>query len=154
VLLLRLDAPLSVSPWITDADGRVLVLAAAVAGHVLPVTARFRGGKGVATFLGGLLAFSPGLAAATLVVHVIVRKLSGYVSLSSVALAWTAPLLSAVLAIAGSGPPDGVLVLAALALLITLRHAENFGRIRGGTESRHGQRARTDTPRASQTDGS
>jgi glycerol-3-phosphate acyltransferase PlsY len=153
VLLLGFAARLSISPWIADADGQVLVLAAAVAGHVLPVTARFRGGKGVATWLGGLIAFVPELAAAALLVHVLVRKTSGYVSLASVLMVWTAPLLSATLAVTGYGQPRGVLVLVALALLITLRHAENFGRIRSGTENRHGQSARSDTPGTPHTEG-
>lgn len=154
VLLLRLGAPLSVSPWIVDADGRGLVMAAAVLGHVLPVTARFRGGKGVATYVGGLLAYRWELALVALLVHVLVRMASGYVSLASVAMVWTAPLLAAILAAVGLIAPDGTLLLVALALLVTLRHAENFGRIRSGTESRHGQRAPIDTPRASHTDGS
>jgi glycerol-3-phosphate acyltransferase PlsY len=155
VLLLRLDAPLSVSAWIADADGRVLILAAAVAGHVLPVTSRFRGGKGVATWLGGLFGFAWELGVVALLVHVLVRRLSGYVSLASVSMAWAAPLAAAGWTIAGmAAPPGGIVVLAALAMLITLRHAENFGRIRSGTESRHGQRAPIDTPRASHTDGS
>ncbi|MHC5210183.1 MAG: glycerol-3-phosphate 1-O-acyltransferase PlsY [Planctomycetota bacterium] len=154
VRFLSLEAPLSVSPWIADADGGALILAAAVMGHVLPVTSRFRGGKGVATLVGGMLAFSWELGVAALVVHVLVRRASGYVSLASVLMAWTVPLLSAGLAIAGTWPPKGVLVLAALALLITLRHAENFGRIRRGTESRHGQRAPIDASSTSHTDGS
>jgi glycerol-3-phosphate acyltransferase PlsY len=137
VLLLRLGSPLSVSPWLVDPEGRTLILAAAVAGHVLPVTSRFRGGKGVATLLGGLAALDWRLAAVAVVVHLLVRRTTGYVSVASVVLAWSAPLAQALGLSQGLDLPAGVAATACLALLVTLRHADNFGRIRAGREDRH-----------------
>lgn len=149
VLCLRADiaslAPQSTAEsWIVDGHGRVLVLAAAVLGHVLPVTSRFRGGKGVATLLGGGLALDPVLALAGVLAHLLVRKLLGYVSVASIVLVWSMPLLQ----LAGRGFDwagrflDGTAVLAAIALLVTIRHRDNFRRIRAGTEDKYdGQRS-------------
>jgi glycerol-3-phosphate acyltransferase PlsY len=137
VLLLRLDPPLSVSPWLVDSDGRTLILAAAVTGHVLPVTSRFRGGKGVATLIGGIFALDWRLALAAILSHFLVRRLTGFVSVASVVLAWIVPVLQAAGRAAGFAVQPGMAVTACLALLVTLRHADNFGRIREGTEDRH-----------------
>ena len=141
-VLLLPAVPVPAAPaWLVDSEGRALLAAAVVLGHVFPVTAGFRGGKGVATLIGGLLALDPLLAAAAVAVHFLVRRLTGFVSLASVALAWTFPALQLALPALGLLPPgrrDGAGVMAALALLITLRHAPNFARIRSGTESRHG----------------
>ncbi|HZL99901.1 MAG TPA: glycerol-3-phosphate acyltransferase [Planctomycetota bacterium] len=145
VWLLSLEPPLSASDWLVDPAGKSLLLACAVAGHVAPVTARFRGGKGVATFVGGLLAFDWALTLAAAATHLIARRAWGYVSLASVIMAWTVPAAQAACLAAGWRETGGVAVTAAVAALITLRHAANFGRIRAGTESRHGQRTRPES---------
>ncbi len=125
--------------WAIDSQGRVLVLAAAVLGHVLPVTSRFRGGKGVATLLGGGLALDPVLSLAGVALHLLVRKLLGYVSVASIVLVWSLPFLQLV----GRGLGwtgrflDGTAVLAVVALLVTIRHRDNFRRIRAGTEDKY-----------------
>jgi glycerol-3-phosphate acyltransferase PlsY len=123
VVLLRVDPPFAASPWLVDPEGRSLILACAVAGHIAPITAGFRGGKGVATAVGGLAAFDWALTLVAAATHLLVRRVS--------ATGWRTT--------------GGVAVTAALAALITLRHAANFGRIRAGTESRHGQRTPTDS---------
>ncbi len=140
VALLAPQPPLALPDWIVDHEARALLLVAAVVGHVYPVTARFAGGKGVATLIGGLLGFDWRLAACALVVHFAVRRLSGYVSLASVALAVSVPVLQLVGAGAGLAPARGLAATVGLALLVTLRHADNLGRIRAGTERRHGER--------------
>lgn len=144
VWFLSVEPRLDASAWLVDPPGKSLVMACAVAGHVLPVTARFRGGKGVATFVGGLLAFDWRLTLASVLAHLVARRASGFVSLASVIMAWTVPIVQAACLAGGwwstGGGAGGVAVTTALALLITLRHRANFGRIRAGTESRHGQR--------------
>ena len=57
---------------------------AAVAGHIYPVWAQFRGGKGVATLFGMLLAIQPAVAASCVGVFLLVLFLTRYVSLSSI----------------------------------------------------------------------
>jgi len=144
VLWLRADVhslfpTLEPAGWIVDREGRVLVLAAAVLGHILPVTSLFHGGKGVATLLGGGLALDPVMALSGVAAHLVVRKLLGYVSVASIVLVWSMPLLQ----LAGrwlgwSGRfLDGTAVLAAVALLVTIRHRDNFRRIRAGTEDKY-----------------
>lgn len=131
---------LALQPPLVGVSGRPLIAAAAVLGHVFPVTQRFRGGKGVATLIGVCLVLDPPVALIAVGVHYAVRAASGYVSLASVALAWAFPLGQLVARLAGwpqDRPLAGIAVMAGVAMLITLRHAANFGRIRAGTESRH-----------------
>ncbi|MCB9898782.1 MAG: glycerol-3-phosphate 1-O-acyltransferase PlsY [Planctomycetes bacterium] len=135
------DLGLSGAPsWVVDAEGRSLVAAAAVLGHVWPVTERFRGGKGVATYLGAVIGLDPLLGLAGIVVHLVVKKGLRVVSLASVCLAWAVPVTQLVLR--ETSPErlhlrDGTLVLALLAAVITVRHRSNFARLRAGTESRY-----------------
>ena len=150
-------ALLSAWPGAVDADGKAPILAAVVTGHVFPLTAGFRGGKGVAAFIGGTLAYDPLLALLSVGVHSAVKRTSGFVSLASVALAWSFPLLQLAFRAFAPGAPgdafwdgrrlDGLPVTFGLALLITLRHAPNFARMRAGTEYRADAAA---TPRPGQ----
>jgi glycerol-3-phosphate acyltransferase PlsY len=71
---------------------RVLLVLAAVAGHLYPVFAGFRGGKGIATSLGGVLAIHPGSALACIVVFFIVFMTTRFVSLASLCAAIVFPL--------------------------------------------------------------
>jgi acyl phosphate:glycerol-3-phosphate acyltransferase len=133
--------------WVDD--GRAPIAAAAVLGHVFPLWAPQRGGKGVATFVGAGLGIDPWLTLLALLVHVLVRKATGYVSVASVALAWALPALQLLARAAGLSDRvnvRGTAVLAGLALVITLRHARNFGRIRAGTEARLGEPVSPDPP--------
>lgn len=145
VLLLAAPPPdlglgASVPGWLVDPAGKVLLAAAAVLGHVYPVSSGFRGGKGVATFVGALLVLDVLLALLAIALHAAVRKGVGYVSLASVVLVWTFPLAqlcARLLPDRGGRFADGVGVLALLALVVTLRHVDNFRRIRAGVEDRY-----------------
>lgn len=143
---------LAVPPSSWDGTGHIPVALAVVVGHVAPITSRFRGGKGVATTIGALLALDWRVALAGLLVHLAVKRATGYVSVASVAMAFCFPVLVVAgrlaglpLALPAGADPraawsDGVLLLVALAALVTLRHAANFVRIRAGTEHRAGER--------------
>ena len=113
--------------------------AAAFAGHVFPVFLRFQGGKGVATFLGVLLAFEPWLGLACCCVWLIIALASRYSSLASLIAAVAAPVLSAV--VDGVGP--SLAILAAISALLVWRHRSNIAKLRAGTEGRIGGRAST-----------
>lgn len=137
-------AGLTLPPLAVDTDGASLVLLAAVLGHVCPVTAGFRGGKGVATLLGGCLALDPLLALIGVLTHLLAKFCLGFVSLASLLLVWaipTAQLLSAWWMggadHTGSPASGGAGVMALLALLVTWRHRDNLARIRAGTEDRY-----------------
>ncbi len=147
VFLLRIPA----SEW--DPPGRFALVLAVVLGHVWPATAGFRGGKGVATLVGATLALDWRLALGAVLVHALVKRASGYVSLASVAFAASLPLLLVAGRCAGlplalpagadarASWSGGLWLASALAVLVTLRHAANLGRIRAGTEPRAGQRS-------------
>ncbi|HMN06001.1 MAG TPA: glycerol-3-phosphate 1-O-acyltransferase PlsY [Flavobacteriales bacterium] len=113
---------------------RVLLVSAAVLGHLYPVFAGFRGGKGIATSLGGVLAIHPGSALICILVFFVVFLFSRYVSLSSLAAAVAFPL--AVIFIYRE--PSLVLKVFAisLALLVFYTHRQNIGRLLKGTEGR------------------
>ena len=102
-------------------------------GHLYPIWLGFRGGKGVATFLGTLLALAwpVGLAAcATWAVTAAVSRIS---SLSALVAAGLAPVW---LLLFGRGQMLALVVI--LAALVILRHGANIARLRAGTEPRIG----------------
>jgi glycerol-3-phosphate acyltransferase PlsY len=116
-----------------------LTVLAALLGHVYPVFSRFRGGKGVATFLGGTLALAPPLALLTLLAWAVIFYATGYVVLASTAsavvfagLAWAWPGTWPRLLLGGYG------ILSVLILL--WRHRANFGRLIAGKEHRSSRR--------------
>ena len=111
--------------------------AAAFLGHVFPLFLRFRGGKGVATFLGVLLAFQPWLGLACCGTWLAVALVSRYASLASLAAAAGAPVLLAII----EGLDAPVAVVAAMAALLAWRHRANLAKLRAGTEARIGARS-------------
>jgi len=112
----------------------VAVGLAAVAGHVWTCFARFRGGKGVATTVGVLLAIAPLAFAVFVGVFVLTVAITRYVSLGSVlgALAFAVTLL---VRAGGFGTPAAWLGTL-LALLVIVRHRENLRRLVRGEERR------------------
>lgn len=105
-------------------------------GHCFPVFLGFRGGKGVATFLGTLLAlFWPaGIAAClTWAVTAAITRIS---SLSALVAAVLAPVWISLL-----GMPQAALVTALLAVLVVIRHKTNIGRLMRGEEPRIGSKS-------------
>lgn len=107
---------------------------AAVLGHIYPVFAGFRGGKGVATLLGVGIALFPLCGLAAFALFILAFLLSGYVSLASLITALTFPFLS-YFVFHNTEWPLIVLSLA-VALFIPLTHMKNIRRLLNGTESR------------------
>jgi acyl phosphate:glycerol-3-phosphate acyltransferase len=111
---------------------------AAIVGHVFSVFVRFRGGKGVATAAGVMLGLAPlalGIAALT---WGVVLRLSGYVSLASIAAA-VFPL--GVYLLDRPDQPEILWLDALVAVAIIWLHRANIRRLLNGTESRFGRRA-------------
>ena len=108
--------------------------ATAFLGHVFPLFLQFRGGKGVATFLGVLLAFQPWLGVACCGLWLAVALVSRYASLASLTAAAGAPVLLALT----EGFDVPLAVVAAMAALLAWRHRGNLAKLRAGTESRIG----------------
>lgn len=105
---------------------------AAVLGHVWPVWHGFRGGKGVATLVGGLLVLWPFALPALLLAWGATLVLTGYVGLASVIGALCLPLLAWA---TDAGAPRLWFSVAAAALVV-FTHRGNLARLRAGTESR------------------
>jgi glycerol-3-phosphate acyltransferase PlsY len=116
----------------------------AVLGHVYSVFVRFRGGKGVATAAGVMLAITPAALGAAHKVWVVLVFLTGDVSVGSIAAAAVFPLAVLVLE-----PPDHPEVLwldVAVAAAIIWLHRANIRRLLNGTENRFGRRAAPSPP--------
>ncbi|MFP4372994.1 MAG: glycerol-3-phosphate 1-O-acyltransferase PlsY [Spirochaetaceae bacterium] len=112
--------------------------AAAVVGHIWTVFARFKGGKGVATAGGVLLALYPVSFAGAFLVFLAALVLSGYTSLGSILAALSFPLIMAGVVATGihEVPPFLRYLSVPLALLILFTHRSNFGRLMRGEENR------------------
>lgn len=116
-------------------DAAQIAGAAAFLGHCFPVYLRFKGGKGVATFLGTLLALAwpVGLAACgTWLVVAAVMRIS---SLSALVASALAPVWALIL-----GQGDIALLAGFLALVVWIRHRPNILRLLDGTEPRIGRK--------------
>ena len=107
---------------------------AAVLGHVFPVFAGFKGGKGVATLFGMILAVQPVVAVSCVGVFLIVLYLTRYVSLSSILGAIMLPV--SVLWIWNEHEVMYRVFALLVAFTVVLTHQKNIGRILRGVESR------------------
>ncbi len=102
-------------------------------GHLFPVWLGFRGGKGVATFLGTLLALAWPVGLAACATWAATAALTRYSSLSALVAAVLAPVWALAL---GQGTIVALAIL--LAALVVLRHSANIARLRAGTEPKIG----------------
>lgn len=119
------------TPWMWF---RVALVLAAVVGHLYPVFAGFKGGKGVATSLGGVLAVHPGAAGICVLVFALVFRLSHFVSLGSLCAALAFPM--AVVLVYRETSPVKVGFAALLCVMVFYTHRQNIGRLLKGEENR------------------
>jgi len=131
--------------WIPDIDLKLLAFCcglSAVLGHIFPIYLNFKGGKGVAAASGALLAVKWDAALVSFAVFFLVRKITRYVSASSIALGLTFPaaLLIFDYDLAVSEYRWVTVGAAALSLLIVIRHKSNIVRIIKGEESKIGKK--------------
>ncbi|MCJ2027067.1 glycerol-3-phosphate 1-O-acyltransferase PlsY [Methylobacterium sp. J-067] len=104
-------------------------------GHLFPVWLGFKGGKGVATLIGLLIAFSPAALLAFAVVWLGLAFAFKYSSLSALAASAVTPLVLWAL-----GQPAVALLFVMLGLLLWWKHTPNIQRLAAGTEGRIGQK--------------
>ena len=107
---------------------------ASVIGHVFPIWANFKGGKGVATLLGMALAIQPAVAACCIGVFLIVLYLTRFVSLSSI-LAGISFMIF-ILFIFNAHEPYYRAFAIVVALTVVLTHQKNISKLLNGTESK------------------
>ena len=110
--------------------GAYALVAAAVAGHMFPITRGFRGGKGVATVGGAMVVLQPVVFAALLLLWTVVRSTTGRASLGSLAIAAGLPIGVALT----RSPGWEIAAAAALSSVVLIRHADNIKRLFGGAE--------------------
>jgi acyl phosphate:glycerol-3-phosphate acyltransferase len=113
---------------------QILTGVTAIIGHIFPVFAGFRGGKGVATIFGVLLAIQPLLTICCLGVFLAVLMMTGIVSVSSMSAGITFPALLFLFFNTPSLIFKIFSVFVAIALVVT--HRKNIGRLRRGEESK------------------
>jgi glycerol-3-phosphate acyltransferase PlsY len=128
----RIPFPLGPTP-VDGVTVAVLCGIVAVVGHVFPVYIRFRGGKGVATAAGMLVALVPVPVSIALGIFAVAVVASGWVSLGSLLGAWAVPI-AALLLPGKPCPPLVVALTFVLALFITYTHRANIRRLLAGTE--------------------
>lgn len=136
--VLLLDAakgfvPVALARWLLPPEQEGWVAAvgmAAFLGHLFPVFLRFRGGKGVATGLGVSLAVAPLAAVAGVLTWGVVVSFSRKSSLGSLCGAGVALAAAA----GARSPPTILALIAAMALLVVVRHQANIRRLLRGEE--------------------
>ena len=107
---------------------------AAVIGHIFPIWADFRGGKGVATLFGLVLGISPWTALSCVGIFILVLYLTRFVSLSSILASIAFPIF--ILVIFNVDNPAYRVFAIAVALMVLLTHQKNIGRLLRGNESK------------------
>lgn len=119
--------------WLGGESAALVAGGAAFLGHLYPVWLGFRGGKGVATFLGTAIALAWPLGLGLCGIWLLTAALSRISSLSALVAAAAAPVLALLM---GNGGLAATMLF--MATLIFLRHHENIARLRAGTEPRIG----------------
>lgn len=133
---------------------RVLAALAAVVGHIWPVFLKFRGGKGMAPFLGGLLALCPPAALFGGEIVIIGAGLTRYVSLGSIAGAVGTYAILVPLTIMNGFPVEYLFYTLVGVVLIFIMHRDNISRLMSGRERRLGDKAEEREPPVNPDSGS
>jgi acyl phosphate:glycerol-3-phosphate acyltransferase len=123
-----------------DDDAIALAAIAVFLGHLYPVFFRFKGGKGVATAAGVLLAINPVLGLATMLTWLIIAFFFRYSSLAALAAAVFAPLFDGFL----FGANVIALAVVAMSSLLIWRHRGNIAKLMAGKESRIGDKKKAE----------
>lgn len=110
--------------------------AAAFFGHLFPVWLKFKGGKGVATYIGILLGILPLAALAFILIWIAMAYWKRYSSLSALTASAFTPIILYFL----GASAIAFMVFAGLTMVLWYAHRENIKRLQSGTESRFGQK--------------
>lgn len=130
-------APVALSEALGASEAVIACVAlAAFLGHLFPVFLGFRGGKGVATFMGVMLALFPKVAFLIAAIWVFIAALFRYSSLAALVASGASPILVWLL----DGRPPYVVLTSVLFGFILSRHRDNLERLRVGKEAKIGQR--------------
>jgi acyl phosphate:glycerol-3-phosphate acyltransferase len=122
--------------YFAGSDAAVAAASGAFLGHLFPVWLKFRGGKGVATFIGLLIAFAWPVALGFCAIWLVVAAATRYSSLSALIASAATPMM-----LWAFGEAREALLFAALTALLWVMHRGNIGRLLDGTEGRIGARS-------------
>ena len=111
---------------------KIIICHFAVIGHIFPIWLKFKGGKGVATYIGFLLGINPYISISFLIVWFIVAIITRYSSLSSLIAIFVAPLFFIFI----NFNFYIVIFFIYLSIIIYLKHSENLKRLLNKTESK------------------
>ncbi|HMK78465.1 MAG TPA: glycerol-3-phosphate 1-O-acyltransferase PlsY [Xanthobacteraceae bacterium] len=122
--------------WWSGHDAGLVAGLGAFLGHLFPIWLKFKGGKGIATGLGILLAVSWKAALVIAAIWLVVAAATRYSSLSSLVASLAAPVVVWFI-----GTPHEALLFLALAILTFIMHRGNIARLISGTEGKIGEKA-------------
>ena len=132
--MLKGTAAVLIASYVAGSDAALAAALGAFLGHVFPIWLKFKGGKGVATYIGLLLGlYWPG-ALVFCAIWLIVAFASRYSSLAALVSSALTPA-----ALWGFGQPRQAALFALLAVLLWIMHRPNIARLMAGTESRIGR---------------
>ena len=136
--LLRFNAELS-PMWIINL--KIIAVAPVVLGHIFPIFAGFRGGKGVSTLVGAITGIQPHLALMCLVVWVLIFIFTHYVSFASMAAGLSFPIFVSIFSAInylrhGDTSITFIIFSIAVATLLIWTHRANLARLKAGTENK------------------
>ena len=149
--LLRYDENISPT-WLINL--KIIAVFVAVIGHIFPVFASFKGGKGVATLVGAITGIQPNIALFCLAVWIVVFLAFHYVSLASIVAGCAYPVFVAIFTGSiysryGETSVSFIVFSVVVAVLLLWTHRKNIGRMLDGTESKlyiwKEQKQKTDT---------
>lgn len=129
------------SLWWAGRSGQVIAALAAIAGHTWPVFIKFKGGRGVATYLGALMVLCPPAALFGGEVLIIGAGLTKYVSLGSIAGAVGSYAILVPLTIINGFPIEYLIFALVGAIFLIVMHRDNITRLLHGRERKLGEKA-------------
>lgn len=122
--------PVKIALQFLTFDQALIVALIAILGHIFPIWLKFKGGKGVATGLGVLLAINPLITIVALALFLIVFLTTKIISISSILSAYALPVIAYFML------PKLIIFYLSLAIIVTWTHRENLARLLKGTEKR------------------
>jgi glycerol-3-phosphate acyltransferase PlsY len=129
--------PVLIATWYGFSDTTIALVAfAAFLGHLFPVFFGFEGGKGVATFIGCLLALSLPAACGWIATWLIVAFIFRYSSLAALSASFLVPFYMAYF----TPYPSYILIVSLMALILFIRHRQNIINLWQGKERRIGKK--------------
>jgi glycerol-3-phosphate acyltransferase PlsY len=118
----------------------LILLTSLILGHSFSIFLKFRGGKGVSTTMGGLLALMPGCFVIGVLTWLVVFRATRFVSLASIFFVSSLPLTSYLFGYSR----EAIIFCTALMVIVALKHMSNIKRLWNGTEYRFSKKQQPD----------